>query len=268
MSKPHCSHASVPLAILFIGMFVGAVCPATAQSSDARGFVLVNAGLQPSTTSFADNVVFAESGGTYSGSLLSHSAAQEEARFDGSYAVANGTLFDVTGGVRIWRNLGVGAGMTRYVLDVTTSVSAQVPHPFHFQRSRSISGTLPLTREETAVHLHILAVVPVSPSFTVTAFGGPTSFRLKQGLVNDVRFTHSYPYDGATYADAVTGTQSASKIGFNVGADVAYYFTSNVGVGWLMRYSNGKIDLSSADGDAVRVESGGLHTAGGLRLRF
>ena len=102
--------------------------------------------------------------------------------------------------------------MTRYALDVTTSVAAQVPHPFHFQRNRSISGTLPLTREETAVHLHVLAVVPAGPSFAVTVFGGPTNFSLKQGLVNDVRFTHSYSYDDATYSDAVTGTQSASTI--------------------------------------------------------
>ncbi len=140
-----------------------------------------------------------------------------------------------------------------------------MPHPLHFGRNREISGTVPLTREETAVHLQVLAVMSAGPSVTVTTFGGPTFFSLKQGLVNDVRFAHSYPYDDATYADAVAGVQSASEIGFNVGVDFAYYFTSNVGVGWLTRYSKATIrGFSSAGGDLMTVEAGGMHTAGGI----
>ena len=266
MSMSH-TLSSALVAILSTGLLAGSVRPAAAQPTNARGFITVNGGLQPSTSTFSDSMVFTESGGTY-GDLVSGAAARERATLDSTYRVDSGTLFDVSGGVRLWRNLGVGAAVTRYALDVTAEFSAQVPHPFHFRRDRSISSTLPLSREETAVHVQVLAVVPASSSFTVTAFGGPTFFSLKQGLGNDVRFTHSYPYDGATYADAVTGVQSASRIGFNVGADVAYYFTSNVGVGWLARYSRATIGLSSANNDTLMVEAGGIHMAGGLRLRF
>ena len=267
MSMSH-TLSSALVAILSIGLLAGSVRPAAAQPTNARGFITVNGGLQPSKSTFSDSMVFTESGGTY-GDLVSGAAAHERATLDSTYRVDGGTLFDVSGGVRLWRNFGVGAGVTRYALDVTATLSAGVPHPLHFSRNRSISfDPLPLAREETAVHLQVLAVVPAGPSFTVTAFGGLTSFRLKQGLVNDLRFAHSYPYDGATYADALTATQSASKIGFNVGADVAFYFTSNVGIGWLTRYSRATIGLPSANDDAITVEAGGLHTAGGLRLRF
>ena len=91
---------------------------------------------------------------------------------------------------------------------------------------------------------------------------------MKQGLVTDVRFTQSYPYETAAFAATSTGQQTGSKLGFNVGADVAYYFSNYVGVGWLMRYSAATIGLLSAGDGTVSVRVGGLHAAGGLRLRF
>ena len=35
-----------------------------------------------------------------------------------------------------------------------------------------------------------------------------------------------------------------------------------------MRYSGATIELPSANGDTASITAGGLHTAGGLRLRF
>ena len=95
-------------------------------------------------------------------------------------------------------------GVSRYTLDVSSRVSARVPHPMFFGRDRSISGTIPLTRDETAVHSQALAIVPATRSVTVTLFGGPTFLTVEQGLVTDVRFTHAYPYDGAEFSDAMT----------------------------------------------------------------
>ena len=91
---------------------------------------------------------------------------------------------------------------------------------------------------------------------------------MEQGLVTDVRFTHAYPYDRAEFSDAITASQSNSKIGFNVGADIAYYFSDRVGIGWLTRYSEATVGLPSVDGGTVSVQAGGLHTVGGLRVRF
>ena len=174
----------------------------------------------------------------------------------------------MSGGVRLGRTVGIGVGVSRAALDVETTVSAQVPHLFFFDRDRSISGTAPLTRAETAVHVQVIAVLPVSDAFAVSVFGGPTFFNVTQDLVSDVEFTHRYPYDTATFSAATTVSTQESKVGFNVGADVAYYFSSSVGVGWLTRYSGATIDLPSANGGTVSITAGGLHTVGGLRLRF
>jgi len=244
--------------------------PANAQApaDDARVFITLNGGLQTQTSGFSEDVAFPETGGVYR-EVVSGAAAQEQARFESDYRFANPTLLDVSGAVRVAPYFALGVGMSRFMIEETASVSAQVPHPIFFNRDRSISGASPpLTRRETAVHLQALVVVPVTRSFTVTGFGGPTLFEVEQPLVTDVNFTHAYPYDTATFSSVVTSPQSADTVGFNVGADIAYYFTGNVGIGWLIRYSRATAELPSAGAGTVDIETGGLHTAVGLRLRF
>ena len=241
---------------------------AQAPTDDARVFITFNGGLQTQTSGFSENIAFPETGGVYR-DVVSGAAAQEVARFESDYRFENPTLLDVSGAVRVAPYFALGIGMSRFMIDETASVSAQVPHPLFFNRDRSISeASPPLTRRETAVHLQALVVVPVTPSFTVTGFGGPTLFDVEQSLVTDVNFTHTYPYDTAMFSSAVTSPNSADTVGFNVGADVAYYFTDNVGVGWLTRYSRAMVELPSASGETLDIEVGGLHTAVGLRVRF
>lgn len=261
---------SAALRLAGAAVALAAAAPASAQAppGEARVFVTVNGGLQALTRGFSENVVFPESGGAYE-DVLSGAAAQEQARFTSDYRPRNGTLLDASGGVRIASHFGIGIGVSRFSYEDAASVAALAPHPFFLDRDRSLSGASPpLTRGETAVHLQALALAPASPSVTVTVFGGPTFFDVSQQLVTDVRFTHEYPYDTAAFASAAASRKSGSKIGFNVGADVVWYFSTRVGIGWLTRYSRAVVELPSAGGGAVEVPAGGLHTAGGLRLRF
>ena len=78
-------------------------------------------------------------------------------------------------------------------------------------------------------------------------------------------FSQDYPYDTATLGRATTREYNGSTVRFKVGADIAVYFSKWVGVGGLIRFSRADLDLS--DGSTT-VTVGGLHTAGGLRLRF
>ena len=252
------------------GATLAGAAPARAQApaGDARVFITLNGGLQTQTSGFSEDIAFPETGGVYR-EVVSGAAAQEQASFESDYRFENPRLFDVSGAVRVAPYFALGVGMSRFMVEETASVSAQVPHPIFFNRDRSISGASPpLTRRETAVHLQALVVVPLTRSFTVTGFGGPTLFEVEQQLVTDVNFTHAYPYDTATFSSAVTSPQSADTVGFNVGADVAYYFTGNVGVGWLTRYSRAMVQVPSAGGETLDIEVGGLHTAVGLRVRF
>ena len=113
-----------------------------------------------------------------------------------------------------------------------------------------------------------MKVVPVGRSVRVMVFGGPSFFTVEQALVNEVESTDSYRYDVATFDRAVTNTAKKSKVGVNVGGDVAYFFTRQRGVGGGAQYSGTTVDLPSPDGGTVSVKAGGLQAGGGLRLRF
>ena len=246
------------------------VTPSHAQSAagNARAFISISGGLQALNGSFSERAVFPESGGVYR-EVLSAAAAQEQARFESDYPYRSGPLFDVGGGVRVAPYFALGGGISWFNTEERARVSAQVPHPIFFNRDRSISGvSSPLTRSEMAVHLQAFVVLPATNSLTVMGFAGPTFFNVEQQLVSDVNFNHAYPFDTATFSGAVARRESDSTVGFNVGADVTFYFTDHVGIGWLTRYSRATLGLPSAGDGTVNTRPGGLHTAWGLRIRF
>ncbi|MCY4661069.1 MAG: outer membrane beta-barrel protein [Acidobacteria bacterium] len=248
--------------------------PAAAQMRewDGRGFVSINGGLQALAAEFTDDVVFAESGGVYSArpvGLLSRAAAQEEARFSGVHSPASAPSLDAGAGYRVTGNFALGAAVSFAAAEGTAAVSARAPHPFFDNRDRELTGVAPgLRRQELGIHVQAQYLVPVTESFTVTLFGGPTLINLQQDLVADVQFRQEYPYETASYDAAIAGGQSGTGIGFNAGADLAYYFSDVAGVGLLARYSRATVDLASAAGGTVGVPAGGLQVGGGLRLKF
>jgi hypothetical protein len=248
--------------------------PAEAQMRewDGRGFVTINGGLQTLASTFTQSAVFAESGGVYAGTplgLLSAAAAQEEARLTAEHAAASAPLVDVGAGFRVTGNFALAAAVSYAVGESEASLAAQVPHPFFLNRDRELAGLAAgLAREEIGLHVQAQLLLPVTESFTVTLFGGPTLIQLSHDLVADVRFRQQYPYETASYDGATAGWESGTGFGFNAGADIAYYFSDLAGVGVLARYSRATVELPSAGGITVGVPAGGTHVAGGLRLRF
>ncbi|MNC87192.1 hypothetical protein D3C83_28970 [compost metagenome] len=99
-------------------------------------------------------------------------------------------------------------------------------------------------------------------------FGGPSIFRVKQGLVTDFTYTDAYPFDTAAFGGGETVNASESKVGINAGADVAFFFTPQIGVGGMIQFAGTTLDLPSAAGGTQEVKTGGLQAGGGLRLRF
>ena len=170
----------------------------------------------------------------------------------------------------IWRNVGVGVGVTRFSHSTPISLTASVPHPFFFNRARSVTGDVGgLKREELAVHIQARAMFTASPKIPVVIFGGPSFFSVKQDIVNDFEITETYPYDSATFNRGVSTTADESKVGFNVGADVGYFFTRQVGVGGSVQWSATTIDVAASGGTGtLEIKAGGLQAGGGLRLRF
>ena len=204
------------------------------------------------------------------GETVSFVENAENGTFTTKYNVESGPAFNISGGVALWRNVGVGAGLTRFSHATPISVTASVPHPFFFNRARSVTGDVGgLEREELAVHIQARAIFTPSPKIPVVVFGGPSFFSVKQDIVNDFENAETYPYDTATFSRGVNTTADESKVGFNVGADVGYFFTRQVGVGVSVQWSATTIDVpASGSTGTFEINAGGLQAGGGLRLRF
>lgn len=243
---------------VFAALFVMAgTASALAQSSALtdRAYISVNGGLKASPSDFTGTthpIAFVEAG-----------------TVDTSYHVKSAPEFDVAGGVRVWRNLAIGAGVSRFSKKDPAEVQAQVPHPFFFGRSRSVSGDVDgLRRVETALHVQASWTLPVFDRWQLAIYGGPSVFKVEQDLIENVTVNQTYPFDTATFASAVSNKQKHSGVGVNIGADVARMLSRHVGVGAAVSFSRAHVDLPSAGGTTLQVDAGGAHVGGGLRLRF
>jgi hypothetical protein len=239
-------------AVLFGIAIVFSSTHAYAQSAQwtDRGYANVSGFFQPST-SFSNTVKPIE--------------FAEPSVIDTTYKTGSVPGFEAEGGVRLWRNLAAGVGVSWLSKDATGSVSAQVPHPFFFNKPRSVAGdAASLAHEETAVHLEALWMVPLTRRWQLALAGGPSWFSVSQDLVSDVAVTQTYPFDTATFSSATTVHRTASKAGFNVGADVSYLFSPHIGVGFGVMFTHASVPLD----DTLTVDAGGAHVGGGLRMRF
>ena len=228
---------------------------APAADAQTGGWVSFNGATQATATTFTDNVGFIE--------------FHEDADFDADYAVGTGRVFDGGAGVRLANGVGFGVAVSRFERLDPVSLDARIPHPFYFNRPRSLSGSEPdLTRLETAVHVEVRWFESESDTVELAVFGGPTLFNVRQDLVTAIGYDHAYPYDEASLASATTTSSSATAIGFHAGTDIGFFFSETVGLGALIRYSGGSVDLPGEDESMVRIDTGGFHIGGGLRLRF
>jgi len=233
----------------------GQAKPTPPQPID-RIYVSVNGAFQTGGDNFGETVTFRENA--------------EDGRFTTDYEVKSGPALNVSVGAGLWRNIGVGVGVTRYSKNTPTAFSASVPHPFFFNRPRDVEGEVAgITREELAVHVQARATFVPTRRVQAVVFGGPSFFSVKQGIVNDFEISEMYPYDTATFNRGISTNVDESKIGFNVGADVGYFFTRQVGVGGSVQWAAATIDAPASGGTgSFDIKAGGLQVGAGLRLRF
>ena len=228
--------------------------PRPAARTD-RIFVSINGAYQIGGEDFGETVTFRENA--------------EDGRFSTDYSVKSGPAFNISAGGLVWQRLAVGVGVSRFSHSTPTVLTASVPHPFFFNQPRAVTGDIGgLTREELAVHVQARVMIPVSTRIQAMVFGGPSFFHVKQGIVNDFEITEAYPYDVVTFSRGVTSSVSKSKVGFNLGADVSYFFNRRLGVGGMAQYAGTTIDVPSAGSGTIEVKAGGFQVGGGLRLRF
>jgi hypothetical protein len=238
--------------LMVVGICLLAV-PALAQ--DSRVTIAAGASAQSGSESFTD--------------VSSFPYFVETARTEGSYRVDDGVAFDIGGIVSLWRGLGVGLAATRLTRDTEADVSGSFPHPFFFNANRT--GAWPqasLDRTELGFHVSAAYQIVNAPRLVLSIFGGPSFFSFEQGVVDDIAVIETYPYDSID-ARLTTGTIDGSALGYHAGADLGFFFTRNIGVGGVLRFTNAtKNDVRIGNGEPFDLEIGGIQAGGGLRLRF
>lgn len=194
----------------------------------------------------------------------------ETATVDSAQVIkTQGATFDISGGVRVWRNLGVGVGYSQLSTEGSAAVSAKVPHPLVYDQPRTATGTATgLKHSEKQVHIFALWMLNLTPKVDLAVSGGPTVFLLTQGVIGSVTYSEVGSPWTSVNLNYNTYEVSKGKTGFNAGADLTYKITRMFGVGGFFRYAGGKIEITPPGSAAVKVSVGGMQVGGGVRIRF
>ncbi len=252
-------------AALFVSLWVAA--PAAAQPrrpaprppalgpAPARVVIDLSGGTRRAGPAFSDRLEFETN--------------VETATVDVNYPSATAVVLNGGAAFRLWKQVGLGFAVSNATRTGAAALDGQIPDPFLFNQPRTLTGSPSgLTRNETAVHLQVLYVLPLSRAVTLTLSAGPTLARVRQDLVTAVRYDEAYPYDAVTFRSVATTRASASAAGGHAGADVRWMFSRALGAGALVRYSNATVHLPASATRTLDIRAGGVEALAGLRLVF
>jgi len=241
------------------GVFVISANQASAQGATwaDRGYINIGWGVESGSSAMTD---------TRTGTIY-----DETATITSSSEFTSGSLFDVGVGIRIWRNLTIGAGYHQEQNDTEGHLTGAIPSPIFFNRPRQLDQAVPLDRKEQATHLMIGWVVPIGAKFDVMVSGGPSFFRLTQDTVSDVVPVENSNNFSTVAADETITERKKSQTGFNAGVDATYIVWQNdsvrVGAGGFVRFTQADIDVEMLS-SSQPTKVGGMQFGFGARLRF
>jgi Outer membrane protein beta-barrel domain len=237
---------------------IGFAADARAQFAPLGGklIVSVNGGIQPGSDTLTNNSVF--------------TIYDEQASIDASQKIEGGGLWDFGASYRVRPRWGVGIAYT--MLDSTNpaTITAAIPHPLFFDQPRTLTASADdLIHKESALHLQAVYFFPLIENVDVAFTAGPTFFSVRQQFARNVSFDETPPDFASVTASGVDVVSlEESAVGINLGADVTYSFTSNIGAGALLRYTRGSVDFAVADGQEANVKAGNFQLGVGLRIKF
>jgi hypothetical protein len=238
--------------------------------------LVVLAALLPARTVTADEprIWLSAGGGAALGSLRWSTTAaweryQEAAELEARYEAGLGPAFEAALGVRVLPRFGVRAAFGWSRRDTDAQFVARIPHPFYFERPRALDGEASgLEYRELASYLD-LEWRPLMGRVELAVFGGVCLVRVESDLVGSVEYDEQYPYDEASFRQAVIGrVQSDAALGWSVGAAVSHALGARVRLAVETRYSQAQVELAPPDGEPAPVDAGGLKLIAALRVGF
>jgi hypothetical protein len=233
--------------VLIAGFLLACAATSTAQTPlGGRIFVGINGGGQMSTDTL-----------TIGNALTIY---DQSASWTTTENIDGGGMFDFNIGYKVWNDLGIAIGFSRFNSTGSAAGAALVPSPIFFNRPNAVTldvSTAP--RSERNIYLVGVWFVPIRDKIDLALSLGPSFTRVEQQLVTDIVIPA-----GTSNALPVIVTQSGTATGLNVGIDGTYMFLPWLGAGAFARYNGGSLDLDQV----TDVKAGGFQAGIGARLRF
>jgi hypothetical protein len=180
-------------------------------------------------------------------------------------AAEKGVGIDLGVQFRIVGNFGMNASYMSVDRDVTSTLTASVPHPLYFDQARET--TLPLESIELRERAFLvgLGYVGDGVGWDFAVFAGVTFARVNVEYATSIDVDEAYPFDVLDITNVVTTEQSDSSVGFHAMGRIDYRFARHFGAGAHARYNQSSFTLMGASDD-LKID--GLQVAAGLRLYF
>jgi hypothetical protein len=246
--------------LLACALVVGFSQGAAAQNKgwEDRAYINIGFGVESGNTDMTDSKTFTK--------------YEESGKITSSSSFSSGSLFDIGIGVRIWKNLSVGAGYHQETNSEDGTLTGTVPHPIFFNQPRTFTQTVPeLQRKESAEHLVIGWTTPVGTKMDVMIFAGPSFFRLEQEVVANADIAEKGSPFTELVIDPKIETRKKSVTGYNAGADISYLFWQNdsvrLGGGVFLRYTAATTNILMLTTEQPTTV-GGFEFGFGGRVRF
>jgi hypothetical protein len=162
----------------------------------------------------------------------------------------------------------LGVGITGSFLSGSrpAQITGRIPHPLIENQLRPIDGTTPVHHGETGVHFGAIYWMRPSNKVDLTVSAGPSIMRVEQDFVTDVTYTQTFPYDTASFQDAMVARERETAVGAHVGAEVGWRLLRQVGVAVVGQYTTAHVTFT--DPGVPAFTTGGFHIGGGVRLLF
>ena len=189
-------------------------------------------------------------------------------------SVGGGPFFEIAGGRRVWGNFGLGLAYTGIQTKSDSAVTVRVPHPIVRNQPREVTASGgELEHSESAVHVQLSWLMPITNEFKLMFMAGPSFFSARQEVatISPQDIGDVAPFTTVTINNITRSEVKDSPVGINIGVDGTYHLTSRygvrIGVGGFLRYAGAGADFPTEGGDSsVRV--GGPQAGIGLRLRY
>ncbi|HXE79219.1 MAG TPA: SH3 domain-containing protein [Vicinamibacterales bacterium] len=202
----------------------------------------------------------------------------QTATFRVDYHLPAGPAFEIGGGVMATPLVGIGATLDIATHEDVAALSIDIPHPVLAGVHAAADGrtSRELRRRENSLHIHGTVVFEPSRELRTRLFAGSTYFRVEQDVVSEIRYSPQLlSSDPPTDVDITSASivripsDEAGGWGVHVGADASWFFRDGLGIGGVLRYSRGTVEIQDplVNGTA-ELAVGGLQAAAGLRVRF